>query len=124
MPEIAGHRLTRIGLTRGDIGGSLQPGKINSVWRNQIRCLTLGDAPMPLFIPGWRPRRLDHNARRDAPLSFAQRLRIFRFTAGFGGSGGFPSRRIQQWELIFAGLPMAGNENEKPYFSRCPFSSF
>jgi hypothetical protein len=43
--------------------------------------LALGDAPMP-FFPGWRPRRLDHNARRDAPLSFAQRLKILRFTAG------------------------------------------
>jgi hypothetical protein len=60
--------------------------------------LPLGDAPMPLFIPGWRPRRLDHNARRDAPLSFAQRLKIFRFTAGFGGSGGFPSRSTDGWE--------------------------
>jgi hypothetical protein len=59
--------------------------------------LPLG-APMPLFIPGWRPRRLDHNARRDAPLSFAQRLKIFRFTAGFGGSGGFPSRSTDGWE--------------------------
>jgi hypothetical protein len=29
MPEIAGQRLRRIGLTPGDIGGSLQPGKIN-----------------------------------------------------------------------------------------------
>ena len=29
MPEIAGQRLRRIGLTRGDIGGSLQPGKIS-----------------------------------------------------------------------------------------------
>ena len=29
MPEIAGHRLRRTGLTRGDIGGSRQPGKIN-----------------------------------------------------------------------------------------------
>jgi hypothetical protein len=29
MPQIAGHRLGRIGLTRGDIGGSLQPGKIS-----------------------------------------------------------------------------------------------
>jgi hypothetical protein len=28
MPEIAGQRLRRIGLTRGDIGGCLQPGKI------------------------------------------------------------------------------------------------
>jgi hypothetical protein len=25
---------------------------------------TLGDAPMPLFIPGCRPRRPDHKARR------------------------------------------------------------
>jgi hypothetical protein len=29
MPEIAGQRLRRTGLTRGDIGGSLQPGKIS-----------------------------------------------------------------------------------------------
>ena len=29
MPEIAGQRLRRIGLTRGNIGGSLQPGKIS-----------------------------------------------------------------------------------------------
>jgi hypothetical protein len=64
--------------------------------------LPLGEAPIP-FFPGWGPRRLDHNARRDAPLSFAQRLKIFRFTAGFGGSGGFPSRRIQQWDLILCG---------------------
>ena len=54
--------------------------------------LPLGEAPIP-FFPGWRPRRLDHNARRDAPLSFAQRLKIFRFTAGFGDLGGFPSRK-------------------------------
>jgi hypothetical protein len=41
--------------------------------------------------------RFSTHARRDAALSFAQRLKIFRFTAGFGGSGGFPSRRIRQW---------------------------
>jgi hypothetical protein len=29
--------------------------------------LPLGDAPTPLFIPGCRPRRPDHNARRDKP---------------------------------------------------------
>jgi hypothetical protein len=29
--------------------------------------LPLGDAPMPLFIPGCRLRRPDHNARRDKP---------------------------------------------------------
>ena len=34
-------------------------------------------------------RRLDHNARRDAPLSFAQSLKIFRFTAGLGDLAGF-----------------------------------
>src|SRR5208337_3710125 len=36
-------------------------------------------------------------------LEDPQRLKIFRFKAGFGVSGGFPSRRIQQRNLILCG---------------------
>jgi hypothetical protein len=49
--------------------------------------LPLGDAPMP-FFPGWRPR-LDHNSRRDAPLSFAQRLKSFDLRQVLGDLAGF-----------------------------------
>jgi hypothetical protein len=42
-----------------------------------------------------------------------QRLTIFLITAGFGGSGGFPSSRIQQGDLILWGSTLAGNENEE-----------
>ena len=34
-------------------------------------------------------------------------MKIFRFTAGFGGSGGFPWRRIQQRDLILCGFLLA-----------------
>jgi hypothetical protein len=85
--------------------------------------LPLGEAPIP-FFPGWRPRRLDHNARRDAPLSFAQRLKIFRFTAGFGGSGGFPSRRIQQWDLILCGSTDGWERGREAIFFALSFFQF
>ena len=85
--------------------------------------LPLGEAPIP-FFPGWRPRRLDHNARRDAPLSFAQRLKIFRFTAGFGGSGGFPSRRIQQWDLILCGSTDGWEREREAIFFALSFFQF
>src|ERR1700738_4080285 len=75
----------------------------------KIRCLAAWRSPNTV-LPRLGPAALDHKARRDAPVSFAQRLKIFRFTAGFGGSGGFPSRRIQQWDLILCGSTDGGNE--------------
>ena len=75
MPEIAGQRLRRIGLTRGDIGGCLQPGKIRpeteplgwggrirtSAWRNQNPYLS--------YKKQWFTRQ-----NRGNPASWNQRL--------------------------------------------------
>jgi hypothetical protein len=43
---------------------------------------------MPLFIPGWSPRRPDHNARRDKPQPLMAR-----------NKGGQKSRRAMQGEF-------------------------
>jgi hypothetical protein len=73
MPEIAGQRLRRIGLTRGDIGGCLQPGKIRpeteplgwGTWiRTRINGVRWGIRPVGLPFVGVKGAALQVDGRR------------------------------------------------------------
>jgi hypothetical protein len=64
MPEIAGQRLRRIGLTRGDIGGSLQPG-------NNPPETGLRGCPQRIRTSAWR-KELIVNSRVEAMNFVAQ----------------------------------------------------
>ena len=98
MAKIAGQRLGRTSLTRGNVADSHTPGNNTPETDcSNLRMAESKSAALPIFpvrkqagasavaTPLWHPRRLDHNARRDAPLSFAQfeRASLSRGLKGF-----------------------------------------